>query len=448
MHSTSVGSVCSGIEAASVAWNGLNYHFKWFSEIAEFPSRLLAYKYPEIPNLGDINAIPDLLNEGKIEAPDLICGGTPCQAFSLAGLQKGLEDNRGNVTLKFVDIVNKNDEVRLKTGKQNALIFWENVEGVLKDKTNAFGCFLSGIAGCTEELKIKKWPNVGLLRGPKRNVAWRILDAKYFGLPQQRRRLYVLASGKHFNPECVLFEEHKTPFDTLKKHPLVFEKEAHSIEVFREYTDCLYSAYGTKWNGNAAAYNGSLFVCQDGRLRRLTPLECERLMGFPDNYTDIPHAKPTNRYQGVGNSWAVPVVKWIGNQIKSYSKTKFIIDENQLGMFNHTLIHSNDTTLFDLNTELIQLDDGKLINGTEIPETIVSSNIADIIQTDAPENFYISPVGCAGILRRKKERNLNMNKRLEQVLLNISSQWTEDEILRKSLVQRRGRFSRTAATAL
>lgn len=282
MKIKSVGSICSGIEAASVAWHDLNYDFKWFSEIADFQSRFLAYKYPDIPNLGDMNLIPNLLSEEKIDAPDLICGGTPCQAFSLAGWQKGLEDERGNLTLKFVDIVNENDEIRAKNKKANTLIFWENVEGVLKDKTNAFGCFLAGLAGCDEELKLKKWPNAGLLRGPRRNIAWRILDAKYFGVPQQRRRLYVLASGKDFNPECVLFEKHEKPFGNLKKYPLVFEKENHAIEVFREYTDCLYSAYGTKWNGNAAAYNGSLFVCQDNRLRRLTPLECERLMGFPD----------------------------------------------------------------------------------------------------------------------------------------------------------------------
>ena len=96
-----------------------------------------------------------------------------------------------------------------------------------------------------------------------------------------------MAGGKDFSPENILFEKHERNFGELKKYPLIFEKDGHSYEVFREYTDCLYSAYGTKWNGNAAAYNGSLFVVQDGRLRRFTPLECERLMGFPDNYKQI-----------------------------------------------------------------------------------------------------------------------------------------------------------------
>ena len=107
-----VGSICSGIEAASVAWEPLGVNFDWFSEIAPFPSRVLAEKYPSIPNLGDMNGIPELIKQGKISAPDLICGGTPCQAFSLAGWQNGLNDDRGNLTLKFVDIIESNDAVR------------------------------------------------------------------------------------------------------------------------------------------------------------------------------------------------------------------------------------------------------------------------------------------------------------------------------------------------
>ena len=119
MKIQSVGSVCSGIEAASVAWKGLNYDFKWFSEIADFQSRFLAYKYPQIKNLGDMVFISDLLIKEQIEAPDLICGGTPCQAFSLAGWQKGLDDERGNLTLKFVDIIDKNDD-----GISQVLMLW------------------------------------------------------------------------------------------------------------------------------------------------------------------------------------------------------------------------------------------------------------------------------------------------------------------------------------
>ena len=142
-----------------------------------------------------MNNIPLALERRQINAPDLICGGTPCQAFSLAGFKNGLNDNRGNLTLKFVDIVESNDNVREKLGLPPSVVFWENVEGVLKDKTNAFGCLISSLAGLGKVLNMKNWPNAGVLRGKKRNVAWRVLDAKYFGLPQQRRRLYVVASG-------------------------------------------------------------------------------------------------------------------------------------------------------------------------------------------------------------------------------------------------------------
>ena len=248
-----VGSVCSGIEAATVAWEPLGFKFQWLSEIATFPTKVLAEKYPSVPNVGDMNNIPDLIREKSIDSPDLICGGTPCQAFSYAGWQNGLNDDRGNLTLKFVDIINANDERRLEENKDCTIVFWENVEGVLSDKTNAFGCMISSMAGLSEVLEKKRWPNAGLLRGPKRNVAWRVLDAKYFGVPQQRKRLYVLAGGKDFNPENILFEEHKVKFPDYPTYDLVVEKDGHKFEAFRSYTDCLYSAYGTKWNGNAAA---------------------------------------------------------------------------------------------------------------------------------------------------------------------------------------------------
>ena len=98
MNIKTVGSICSGIESASVAWKPLGLHFEWFSEIADFPSRVLADKYPSVCNLGDMTDIPIKINKKLIAAPDLICGGTPCQAFSFAGWQNGLKDNRGNLT--------------------------------------------------------------------------------------------------------------------------------------------------------------------------------------------------------------------------------------------------------------------------------------------------------------------------------------------------------------
>lgn len=434
-----VGSICSGIEAASVAWKPMGVSFKWFSEIAPFPSKVLKEKFPNVPNLGDMNNIPDMLKSGKIDAPDLLCGGTPCQAFSFAGNQKGLNDERGNLTLKFVDIIRANDLIRKKEGKEKSIVFWENVEGVLSDKTNAFGCLVSSLAGLDSIYTLDKWPTAGLIEGKERNVAWRVLDAKYFGLPQQRRRLYVLAGGKHFHPENILFE-YNIDYANAQPyyHPLYEVKEEVKFEVFRHYSDCLYSAYGTKWNGNAAAYNGSLFVVQNERLRRLSPLECERLMGFPDNYTDIKGANRTNRYQAIGNSWAVPVVKWIGNRL--INNQSELIELRKYKKKVATEIEEK-AWFYDLKNNKFSLTKNKIINTSSMPNECHYCSLLDILSQNVPESIYISPVGCRGILRRKEERNLNINERLEKILLKIANEMDEDEIEKRSRIQKRGKYS-------
>jgi len=441
MNIQTVGSVCSGIEAASVAWEPLGMHFEWFSEIADFPSRVLKDKYPNTPNLGDMTDIPQKIKDGDIVAPDFICGGTPCQAFSLAGWQNGLNDDRGNLTLKFVDIIEANDAARAKEGLPRTIVFWENVEGVLTDKTNAFGCLVSSLAGLNAPIQIAKWPSSGLIHGKKRNVAWRVIDAKYFGLPQQRRRLYLIAGGLEFFPENVLMEEHTMPRVPYPKQDLCFEKDGHRFEVFREYTDCLYSAYGTKWNGNAAATNGSLFVVQDERIRRLSPLETERLMGFPDNYTNLPGAKKTNRYQATGNSWAVPVVRWLGNRLLNSESYNLKLDEHYLTSLKDARVIEETCLYCGFGKDIITFMDGFSINGSSIPEMCSFGSMKEIVSADAPEDIYISPVGCYGIVRRKIERNMSINPRLEEVLLMISSQMSPEEIEKRSRIQHRGRFS-------
>ena len=434
MKIKSVGSICSGIAAASVAWKDLGFSFSWFSEIADFPSKVLQDKYPDVKNLGDMNDIPELIKSNKIEAPDLICGGTPCQAFSLAGLQNGLNDDRGNLTLKFVDIINENDKVRESKGLDLTTVFWENVEGVLKDKTNAFGCFISSLAGFDEVINEKKWSNSGIVKGPKRNVAWRLIDAKYFGLPQQRKRLYVIACDKKYNPENILFEIHNSDFKEYPTQSLKFKVDGHDFEAFRSYTDCLYAAYGTKWNGNAAATNGSLFVAQDGRLRRLSPLECERLMGFPDNYTNIHGSRKTQRYQAVGNSWAVPVIKWLGQRmVTNFGES--IFDFSKMDIIKLKKEVSNGFYIC-FNKDIIDN-----INCSTIKEEPIFTNIKEIFEVSNDETIFISPVGCHGILRRKTERNMKINKRLEEYLIKISSTMKIEDIEKKSRKQKKIKLS-------
>ena len=448
MSEKTIGSVCSGIEAASVAWKSFGVSFQWFSEIGKFQSDLLSAKYPKVPNVGDMTAIPQSIRSRDLCAPDMICGGTPCQAFSLTGWRNGLNDYRGNLTLKFVDIVEETDKVRASQGKKPTIVFWENVEGVLSDKTNAFGCLVSSLAGLKEPIVEKRWGMAGLIRGPQRNVAWRVLDAKYFGVPQQRRRLYLLAGGKDFDPENVLFELHTKPFARYPNQELTFTKDGHHFEVFRAYTDCLYSAYGTKWNGNAAAFNGSLFVVQDGRIRRISPLESERLMGFPDNYTDIPSASRTNRYQGTGNSWAIPVVRWIGNRIFNPVQKSFELRGDKPPINTRTVLIGKDAVYFDLTSkDCVLLGTGEELNCTAIPEDCHFGNMYDVVSPNAPESIYISPTACYGIVRRHLERKACINARLKEVLLAESRTIPPEEIEKRSSIQKRGRLSTPATSS-
>jgi DNA (cytosine-5)-methyltransferase 1 len=203
------GSICSGIEAASVAFGPLGWRAAWLAEIEAFPSAVLKHHYPTVPNLGDMTTIARRVLAGEIEAPDVLCGGTPCQAFSVAGLRNSLDDARGNLTLKFVELADAIDHRRDRDGKPAASILWENVPGVLSTKDNAFGCFLAGLAGEDEPLVPpgKKWTDAGAVYGPRRAIAWRTLDAQYFGLAQRRRRVFVVASARDgFDPAAVLFE--------------------------------------------------------------------------------------------------------------------------------------------------------------------------------------------------------------------------------------------------
>ena len=203
------GSVCSGIEAATVAWRPLGWQAAWLAEIEKFPSAVLAHHYPGVPNLGDMTTIADRILAGEIEAPDVLTGGTPCQAFSVAGMRKGLDDARGQLSLEFCRLAGAIDTVRRRDDEQPAIIVWENVPGVLSSKDNAFGCFLAGLAGEENPLEPPggKWTNAGAVLGPERAVGWRVLDAQYFGVAQRRRRVWVVASARDgFDPTAVLLE--------------------------------------------------------------------------------------------------------------------------------------------------------------------------------------------------------------------------------------------------
>lgn len=391
-------SVCSGIEAATVAWQPLGWRATGFSEIESFPSRVLQYHYQNVPNLGDMNDFkkwPDT-------AFDVLVGGTPCQSFSVAGLRAGLADPRGNLALIYLGIAQRYSP---------RWLVWENVPGVLS--SNGGKDFGSIIGGMVE---------LGY------SVTWRVLDAQYFGVPQRRRRVFIVGYlGDWRNSAQVLFEP-----ESLLRNPApsreAGERVAPTISsrskgggglgtdteldgglipvTVGALTDGAHNGGGL--NGQDA-YSGRIFAApapedivgaltangpqrlgapevdaghylvthalrdegftaptlqagssgtqlspalmQGMAVRRLTPLECERLQGFPDGYTYIPvkkvkrkrlkspkktgdrlpkyleidgeawkMASDSARYKALGNSMAVPVMRWIGERIAAVER--------------------------------------------------------------------------------------------------------------------------------
>ena len=381
------GSGCSGIEAASVAWEPIGFTPVWFAQFdpehdyskgPDFPSALLDHHWPHVPNLGDLTTVRHQIELGY-DAPDVFVAGTPCQAYSVAGRREGLSDERGALTLEYVKILDTIDEQRKQQGKPAAIGLWENVPGVLSSKDNAFGCFLGDLAGEDCELVPpgERWSNAGCVFGPKRTVAWRIIDAQYFGVAQRRRRVFVVASAREgVDPVQLLFEFEGMRRDTPPSRETekavaaltangvgtcgaddnqaqAQAQAGHLIPVagFRMVAFGEYADDGTASTMKARDYKDATDLAvmavhgtQDpdtnielahtlGRnqgqenailsnlaVRRLMPVECERLQGFPDNWTNVPYrGKPAaggHRYKAIGNSKAIPCVQWLGRRIK------------------------------------------------------------------------------------------------------------------------------------
>ena len=389
-------SVCSGIEAATVAWHPLGWTPIGFSEIEPFPSAVLAHHYPHVTNYGDMtNYETWSLQENSF---DLLVGGTPCQSFSVAGMRGGLRDPRGGLMLTYLEIAQR---------YRPRWIVWENVPGVLSSNGGRdFGSFLGALG------------KLGY------GWAYRVLDAQWIrthghprAVPQRRRRVFVVGClGDSINPGKVLFEsqslqgnsrkstkkgkaiassiedsigaegksgcywngeqvavaltrkgsEDRMPdkdrmFAVIQSENIVIPyrkaKRAQSntddeswveadnsntLNVFDNGERDTHSIVALQGNmisrikggptGFGTSDEGSMYtltksdihgVSTNLTVRRLTPRECERLQGFPDDYTLIPwRGKPQSecpdslRYRALGNSMAVNCMEWIGERIQ------------------------------------------------------------------------------------------------------------------------------------
>ena len=351
MRHLTYGSVCSGIEAVSVAWQGMGFEPAWFSEIEPFPCAVLSHHYPSVPNHGDMTTLPERILSGEIAAPDILVGGTPCQAFSVAGLRKSLDDERGNLTLVFVRILNAINTIRRRSGLPDAVVLWENVPGVLSTRDNAFGCFLAALLGESKELVPTggRWTGAGIVRSSEREIAWRILDAQYFGVPQRRRRVFLVASNRDRRVAQILFEQPGESRNLGQGRKKGEESSAFIESSFGTYRESDVGGTVKRKGGAMSGGSETLLVSKIGatlstgfggrgvdadqicngnyvlnypKVRKLTPVECERLQGFPDNYTRIAwrnktaeQCPDTPRYMAIGNSMAVPVMRWIGERV-------------------------------------------------------------------------------------------------------------------------------------
>lgn len=269
-------SVCSGIEAATVAWEPLGWKPVAFSEIDRFPCAVLAHHYSDVPNLGDLTKINGREYYGTV---DLLVGGTPCQDFSIAGNRTGLSGERSVLALDFI---------RLAREIAPRWLLWENVPGCLSTNSGAdFGALTQALAECGYHL------------------AYRILDAQFFGVPQRRRRVFLVGYlGDWRPPFAVLFERESMCRCTSKGRET------------RQVFPCLTRRGATAYDDRTP------YVLEKAGVRVATPKEWERLFGFPDDYTLVPYrGKPaanSPRYQALGNSMAVPVIRWIGERIQKW----------------------------------------------------------------------------------------------------------------------------------
>ena len=340
------GSVCSGIEAATVAWRPLGWSCGFVAEIDDFASEVLKHRLPGIPNLGDFTKIKEGDYGDRI---DLLVGGSPCQSFSSGGNKGGIADPRGSLALEFAKLAERTN---------CRWMVWENVPAVLSvGGGRDFARILSEFAGWDVQVPDGGWKNSGIVtNAPGRfGVSWRVLDARYTrvpsfprAVPQRRRRVILVGHRGDWTraAEVLLGGELCGGASAPKRRDgqpdakgtgadaPCFPIDMMNLEGRTKNlkTKCYDEAGAAMYTLRSSHVN---VVCTPTQLRRLLPIESERLMCFPDGWTDVPwkskpHAPDGFRHRVCGNSMCVNVMRWVGERIDAVEKGKEFDDYGRI----------------------------------------------------------------------------------------------------------------------
>lgn len=307
-------SVCSGMEAATLAWKPLGWELIGLCDFAPYPQEFLKHHYLRTPLYSDITLL-NYYESYKKTKFDLLVGGTPCQSFSDAGLGKGLDDDRGKVALSFGQILKE---------KRPKWFVWENVDGVFKGEHKEALCqIITSFIGV--EFKPETLHKQGVVQGEEYSIAYRVLDSQYFGVPQRRKRIYVVGyRGKDWRPPfAVLFEEgcfNQTETKDRKKGDVNTKNILREIKLAGTVT----KSFATTLTDGFGKNSTSNYWVDERGIRMLTETELERLQGVPDGYTKIPYKGSPSSYSQrksiIGNSMTVNVMYWIGQRIDYVNK--------------------------------------------------------------------------------------------------------------------------------
>lgn len=284
------GTVCSGIECFSLAVAARGWEPAWFAEIEPYCCDLLKERYPHVPNLGDITKIK------AVSRCEVVVAGTPCQSFSVNAEQRGLDDARGQLALRFAEIIKQ---------ARPRWVVWENVPGVLTSGGGRdFGVFLNTLGQCGY------------------GVAYRVLDSRFFGVAQRRRRVFVVGHYRDWRrAAAVLFDGPQYRADEVENREALQRGQERTVpRSVLGWTGDETPKYGVEIVPTLRSGQGGEGAgLSDGRgvLRRLTIKEWERLQGIPDGYTDIAGHGEHDRRKSVGNGFCVNVLRWIAKGIEA-----------------------------------------------------------------------------------------------------------------------------------